>query len=147
VLGGIHLGIVAQEAAVRTDDEGLAADTWAPSRVDLPGAVGIRDLVLLVGEERKVEVELITEGSMRFDVVGADAIDEDAAARVLGGFVPESAGLARSTRGVVLGVEPQMVLPRRADSVTSRPWSSRSVKSGARSPMAGMLTSLDTQAL
>jgi hypothetical protein len=64
VLGGIHLGIVTQEATVRTDDKGLAADTRTPGGVDLPGAIGIRDLVLGVGEERKVEVKLITEGSV-----------------------------------------------------------------------------------
>jgi hypothetical protein len=106
VLGGVHLGVVAKDTALGADDEGLAADTRTPGGVDLPGAISVRDLVIRVGEEREVEVELVAKRGMRGDVIGADAIDEDATAGVLGGFITEPTGLARSARGVVLRVEP-----------------------------------------
>ena len=67
--------------------------------------VEVGDLVLGVGEEREREAVLLLELAVRSLRVGADAENRRAALLKLAVDVPQAAGLLRTARRVVAGVE------------------------------------------
>jgi hypothetical protein len=70
-----------------------------------PHAVALGDLVVGVGEEREREVVLLLELHVTLLVVGRDAEDDRARALEVRICVPNPAGLRRTARRVVLGIE------------------------------------------
>src|ERR1700687_4447019 len=117
--GGEHLGVVAVDVdplpdlahlAGAVDEEGRALDAHRLLAVEVllaPGAIGLGDLVVGIGEQREVEAELVAEHAVAGDVVGRDAEHGGAVGGQLGPAVAEGASLAGASRGVVFRVEVQ----------------------------------------
>src|SRR5699024_1028088 len=89
-------------------DEGGADDTLDDLAVVLllpEGTPGGHDRLVLIGEQREVEIVILTELRQLVHRVGGDADELDTEIIELGEGVTEIAGLRGAPRGVGLGVE------------------------------------------
>ena len=107
---GLDLGPGARDAAVRIDQERAAGDAPVGLAVVLlldPAAVGVGDGMVLVGQQRERQAELLAEGALAGRSLRADAPDVGAA--LVDGLVgvAELARLDGATGRVVLGIEVQ----------------------------------------
>lgn len=78
--GGFNFLVDLGDGAVRGNDEGAAVDAhvfFAHEFFQAVDAIGLRHLILFVGEEGEGEVVFIGEFLVGFDAVGADAVDGD----------------------------------------------------------------------
>src|SRR5579872_7155886 len=108
----VHLHVVPTSGhlALRVDEVRRANDAHErPSvhRLLLPDPVLLGGGVILVGEQRKGEVVLLSEGSLARLVQDADAEDRRLAGLKLWQVVAEGAGLFGATGSVVLRIEIQ----------------------------------------
>jgi hypothetical protein len=94
--------------ALAVDQKGAALDAHIFPAIHAlldPGAVGLADLALLVGGERKIERVLFLELVVLFDRVPRDADDLGLDLGEIGQRVAEGAGLGRAARRVVLWIK------------------------------------------
>ena len=70
-----------------------------------PGAVLLGDLVVGVGEQGEVEIELVGELGDRLDLVGGDADHTGVGGFVVGAAVADPASLGRAARRIGTGIE------------------------------------------
>ena len=111
-LGGVAVGLdvvpgpldpalaVDQEGRAQHPDAGLAIPALLP-----PGAVGVHDLVVGVGQQRELEAVLVAEALVALGIVGRDADDRHAGGLEGGQVVVELARLTGAARGIVRGIE------------------------------------------
>src|SRR5688572_19667646 len=97
-----------RDAPRRVDDERGAEDAVvlaAVHRLLAPDAVGLGDRVVLVGEQRERQRELVAKLPVRRDAVGRDAEHDGSPGLHVGPAVAELAGLRGAAARVVLRVE------------------------------------------
>src|SRR5438128_8740889 len=106
----VDLGPDPSDLATLIDEEGRAFDPEMFAAVQVllfPDAVRVRDLALVVAQQREVEMVLVAELSMARGVIPADAEDDRSLRRHAGEIVSEAARFLRAPRRVVLRIEIQ----------------------------------------
>src|SRR5713101_2637380 len=106
----MDLGPDSRDLASLVDEEGRALDPEVFSAVQvlfLPDPVGFRDSALVVAQQRKVEVILVPELCVARGVVPAHPEHYRPFRLDAAEIVPETAGLFRAARRVILRVEVQ----------------------------------------
>src|SRR5215216_2785525 len=111
-LGGVAVGLdvvpgpldtalfVDQKGGAQHPNAGLAIPGLLP-----PGAVGVHDLVVGVGQQWELEAVLVAEALVALGVVAGDADDRHAGGLEVGQVVVELARFAGAARGIVGGIE------------------------------------------